>query len=386
MATAKAVLKKDYKSKDETYPLKIRLQHKNKLVDHPTGYKILEKQFVGGIVKKHDEADVINGYVQDLLAKARKYFGDCVLNDRPIKLNKVFLKTGSANFADYILHRSGQYKAKGMVIMWQKLSRFEKELNECFDSKLFLDEVTTDNLRTFESYLVKNGNHANTIAKKFRFLKQLYQSAIDEGLHTGINPFKTYKIVTYPTKKEKLQLADIETIEKLDLTGPYQDARNLFLFSYYAKGARFENCIFLESIDIRNGRIFFKTNKGQKYISVLISAKLQKVLDQYPGKPFVFPYIKKHPADNFEYRQVKDSANSQVNKYLKVVGAMAEIKIPLTFHIARHSLAFHLKKTSASIHVIKDVLGHSDTRTTEIYLKGLDDEYLDEEMKKLYGE
>jgi hypothetical protein len=39
-----------------------------------------------------------------------------------------------------------------------------------------------------------------------------------------------------------------------------------------------------------------------------------------------------------------------------------------------------------NLHVIKDALGHSESRTTEIYLKALDDERLDKEMDKLYGE
>lgn len=383
--TAKAVLKKDYKSKDGTYPLKIRLTAGNFIKYYNTDFKLEEKYFVNGVVKKHPDAQIINGIISDLLNKAKKYFADCAINGRPVDLDKVFTKQTSANFSEYISHRAQQYKDKGKIIMWQKLSRYQKELEECF-GKVFLDDITADKLRDLESYMIKNGNKANTISKKFKILKQMFQGAIDEGLYKGINPFKSYKIVTYPVKKGKLKLEEIAAIEKLELSGPYNDARNLFLFSYYAKGARFENCIFLERKHIIDGRIMFHTNKGKKYLSVLISKKLQAILDQYPTGNYIFPYIKEPPADEFIYRSVKDSANTLVNSYLKVVAGLAQIKIPLTFHIARHSIAYHLKKTSTSIHVIKDVLGHSDTRTTEIYLQGLDDEYLDEEMKKIYGE
>lgn len=383
--TAKAVLKKDYKSKDGTYPLKIRLTAGNFIKYYNTGYKLEEKYFANGIVKKHPDAPIINGIVSDLLNKAKIYFADCAINDRQIDLDKVFTKQTSTNFSDYLSHRGQQYKNKGKIIMWQKLSRYQKELDECF-GKLYLDEINSDKLRDLEIYMVKNGNKANTISKKFKILKQMFQGALDEGLHKGINPFKSYKIQTYPVKKGKLTLDEIKSIETLELAGPYNDARNLFLFSYYAKGARFENCIFLQRKDIVDGRIMFHTNKGKKYLSVLISKKLQSILNQYPNGNYVFPYIKETPADEFIYRSVKDSANTLVNSYLKVVAGLAQIKIPLTFHIARHSIAYHLKKTSTSIHVIKDVLGHSDTRTTEIYLQGLDDEYLDEEMKKIYGE
>jgi integrase len=384
MPTAKAVLKKDYKSKDETYPLKIRLQSGDTIKYHNTGYKLKEKYFVDGSVKKHPDADIINGITSGLINQAKKYFADCAINGRAVNLEKVFTKQSSANFSDYLLHRAGQYKEKGKIIMWQKLTRYEKELNECF-GKLFLDEINNDKLRMLENYLIKNGNKANTIAKKFSILRQMFSGAVKDGLYSGLNPFESYKIQTYPAKKEKLTAEQIEAIEKLDLTGPYNDARNLFLFSYYTKGSRFENCIFLERKNIIAGRIYFETNKGHKNISVLITSKLQRILDQYPTGQYVFPYIKETPADEFIYRSVKDSANTLVNRYLKVVTGLAKIPIPVTFHQARHSVSFHLKKAGVNISSIQDVLGHSSVRTTEIYLKSLDDESLDEEMKKVYG-
>jgi integrase len=141
----------------------------------------------------------------------------------------------------------------------------------------------------------------------------------------------------------------------------------------------------LERKNIIAGRIYFETNKGHKNISVLITSKLQRILDQYPNGQYVFPYIKETPADEFIYRSVKDSANTLVNRYLKVVTGLAKIPIPVTFHQARHSIAYHLKKAKVETNFIQDVLGHSSSRTTEIYLKSLDDESLDEEMKKVYG-
>jgi len=74
-----------------------------------------------------------------------------------------------------------------------------------------------------------------------------------------------------------------------------------------------------------------------------------------------------------------------VNRDLKTIAALCNIKKNLTFHMARHTFADHLKQTSTSIHVIQDSLGHSDARTTQMYLTSLGDERLDKEMDKLYG-
>lgn len=44
----------------------------------------------------------------------------------------------------------------------------------------------------------------------------------------------------------------------------------------------------------------------------------------------------------------------------------------------------HLKQKGVEMAAIKDILGHSDTATTERYLQALDDEMLDSEMDKVY--
>jgi integrase len=129
----------------------------------------------------------------------------------------------------------------------------------------------------------------------------------------------------------------------------------------------------------------FKTNKGNKHISVKIHSRLQAIIDAYEGD-FLFPFVKAMPGCKKEYKKMIDSLNVVVNRNLKIVADLAGITKVLTFHIARHTFAFHLKKKTDSIHVISDSLGHSRSQTTEIYLQSLDDEYLDKELDKLYGE
>ena len=58
---------------------------------------------------------------------------------------------------------------------------------------------------------------------------------------------------------------------------------------------------------------------------------------------------------------------------------------PFSMHQARHSFASQLMEHTDSIHVIKEALGHSDYRTTQIYLSSLSDKIIDNEVDKLYG-
>lgn len=383
MAAIKVMLDTRY---DNTHhPIIIRIAHGKKRKYIPTHYKIEEKHWNGDRVIKHKDAAVINSRISDIISKIEKYLADCHTQGRPINLNMALAGPAGQSFNDYLKHRAKQYDKKEMIIIARKTRRIEAELQACYGGQIFFGEITQDRLREYEAWLIAKGNVANTRYQKFKFLKQFFSQAIVEEKATGINPYKLYKINTKPVQKEKLTMDEIKKVEDLQLSpGPVDDARNLFLFSYYCKGQRFEQCIMFKRDQVKNGRIFFKSNKGEKFISVLIHGRLKQLLKNYKGKGFVFPYVHETPTSRKIYVKNIDSCNVVVNRNLKIVAALAGIKT-FTFHQARHTFAYHLKKVASSISVISDSLGHSSSRTTEVYLKALDDEFLDSEIGKLYG-
>lgn len=407
MATVKPLLYTRYQSKDKTYPVIVRVREGKQTRDIPTGWKITVKHWKGTMVGSgHPDAVYINSKIAEIESQAKAYIADCRLKNRPIKLDLIGQQRASYSFNAFLLHRAKQYAAAEMYVMEAKVRRFDREFRVCFtpgltfddldeDTRLkrllrgnetYFDDINQDLLRVYETFLINQGNVNNTRHKKFEFLGKFYTEAVNDGRAQEPNPFKLYKIASKPVRKEKLTEEELKAIEALQLKlGPVNDARNLFLFSYYCKGARFENCIMAKRSDVVNDRVMFKTNKGNKYISVKIHTRLQAIIGAYEGD-FLFPYIKVMPAGKKEYKKKIDSLNVIVNRNLKIVASLAGITKELTFHIARHTFAFHLKKKTDSIHVISDSLGHSRSQTTEIYLQSLDDEYLDKEMDKLYGE
>lgn len=387
MPTAVPVLNTQYESKDG-YQIIIRLIHGKQQRKIKTGFKV-EKKFWNGeaVSSKHPESALINAKISQMISQAKKYFAEMGLHNRPVNLDLVFAQhqTGHS-FSDYLLKRADDYGKKDMPVMKRKLQGFAKEIKQCFGRIIYFDEINTELLRQLEAHMIKNKNVNNTRHKKFKFLKQFYDQAVNDKMAELPNPFAGYKIPVKPTRKEKLSLQEIKAIEKLKLKpGRADQVRDLFLFSYYAKGARFENCLMLKLSDIKADRIYFKTNKGEKHLSVKIHDRLRVILDKYKGKGFVFPFVKSAPEDKLEYLKMVDSWNTVVNRQLKLIGILAELPMKLTFHLARHTFAQHLKIGAANIHVIKEAMGHSDIRTTEIYLKALGDESIDVEMNKLYG-
>lgn len=386
MATITLVHDKRYESKNGVHPVVVCVHHQGKRKYIKTGIKLPDSQFADGKVKNHVNAKILNAQISSKVGEIEKYIANCQLNNKPIHLDLIGTNKNSYSFIDYLTHRAEQYRQKGQIVMDRKLRCFAKELTDCFERDILFEDINADMLRDFEAYLIRQGNVNNTRAKKFKFLRQFFGQAIDEGKTDGRNPFKFYNIPIKPVKKDKLTAKDIAKIESLNLTdGPVNDTRNLFLFSYYAKGARFENCVTLHHSQIKNGRISIRTNKGGKFITVKIHSRLQKLLNKYRGKGLVFPFISDIPEDPKTYLETIASCNTVVNRNLKIIAALCKIKNNLTFHIARHTFADHLKSATGNINIIQDSLGHSDQRTTQIYLKSLGDEILDKEMDKLYG-
>jgi integrase/recombinase XerD len=386
--TVNVLLRKSYKAKDGTYPIVIRVEHGGKQRVISVGYRVKEAFWKAGEVSgRHPSAQLINSAISTKLAEVKKYLADCSLHNKPVHLDLIGTGKQSYSFTEYLEHRAKQYRAQGKPIMWRKVDRFARELRQAFGREVHFDDITADSLRELDRHLINNGNGQNTRHKKFKFLTEFYAHAIDEGKAPAPNPFKKYKINPKPVKKEKLSQAEITAIEDLKLKpGPVNDARNLFLFAFYCHGLRFGNCVLLRRKDINNGRIEIRSSKGNKHLNIKIHSKLQMLIDCYPSKDFVFPFVKAMPEGEEEKIKLIASLNTIANRNLKIIQGLAEIKKKLTFHLSRHAFAYLLMQKTDSIHVIKEALGHSDYRTTEIYLKALDHSVIDAETRKLYGD
>ena len=74
---------------------------------------------------------------------------------------------------------------------------------------------------------------------------------------------------------------------------------------------------------------------------------------------------------------------TKVNKRLKEIGEALNLPIPLTTYVARHSQATVMKKAGVSTAVIREIMGHSSERVTQIYLDSFDNEQINNAMKNL---
>jgi integrase len=379
MATISVILNTYYTAKDNLYPIIVKLRSGSEYRDVKTGYRVLESQWDAKRkeVIKHPDKEIINARISDIKRELNLSISDAISSNKPLSLKQI-TKPGTQSYIDYLTKRADQYISLNQKTIAGRVRWAAGELSELFGNISF-EDVDSNTLRAYHASLKKK-NKPNTIHKRFAMLRQLFTNAVNEGVYIGSNPFNQYKVKTAPIKKDKLTTDEIGSLEKLKLKGSVELARDMFLLSYYAKGIRFENVVFLHSREIHNNRIYIKTNKGEKSISIELHPKLKAILKKYNKTGYIFPVVKDHT----DKRKFLDGINVLINRDLKIAAAAAGITKNLSFHLARHSIAMQLKKQGVSTGAIQDILGHSSVSITERYLNSLDDESLDKEMDKVY--
>lgn len=134
----------------------------------------------------------------------------------------------------------------------------------------------------------------------------------------------------------------------------------------YSAGLRVSETVHLRIKDIDSNRmtIFISRSKGKKDRIVNLSPLLLDILRSYlrkeKTKPTRFLF---EGARQGEPYSVRSAQQIFINARIK-----AGISKAVSFHSLRHSFATHLLEKGVDIKYIKEILGHFDIRTTEIYL------------------
>lgn len=383
MATVKVQLKKHRAKNDGTYPIVIYIYEVRPQYIY-VGYSVKEEQFRDGQVRKHPDAAIINARIED---KRADIIGSIVPNVGYVPGIKQS-QASRANFCDYVRKRAKQFRTAHQIDFAYKCDNMAKEMASIKGRDIYCGEIDMDFIRAYVAHCKSIPNTHNTVMGKLKNLCTLYNQAVAEGFASMPNPFDFYERKLDPVAREKLTMEQMNNIENLQL--PEQSTvwhvRNSFLLSYYCQGMRFESACMLKWEHIRPDGIYYQMNKGKKWRRLEIHPKLQGILDLYTGsRPYVLPFFKEEVKNPVHLRKMKGSASAIANEYLKIIGNMAEVPYPITFHMARHTFAHLAKTKGVSTDVIKDALGHSDMKTTEGYLKSLDDSRINEAVRGVWG-
>lgn len=254
----------------------------------------------------------------------------------------------------------------------QSFSRFRRGRD------LMLDEITPDLIQAYEAYLRARGAVPNTTSFYMRILRAVYNRAVESEAIEQRNPFRHVYTGTERTVKRAIPIAAISRIKNLELPrGSKMDfARDMFMLSFYLRGMSFVDMAFLRKKDRADNHVTYRRRKTGQRLDIAWTKEMQSIVEKYPPNPtqYLLPILTNPLSDErIAYR----NRASCINRQLKTIARMTNLKIPLTLYCARHSWASAARTKGIPVSIISEGMGHDSEATTQIYLASLETSVID---------
>lgn len=254
----------------------------------------------------------------------------------------------------------------------QSFSRFRRGRD------LMLDEITPDLIQAYEAYLRARGAVPNTTSFYMRILRAVYNRAVESEAIEQRNPFRHVYTGTERTIKRAIPIAAISRIKNLELPrGSKMDfARDMFMLSFYLRGMSFVDMAFLRKKDRADNHVTYRRRKTGQRLDIAWTKEMQSIVEKYPPNPtqYLLPILTNPLSDErIAYR----NRASCINRQLKTIARMTNLKIPLTLYCARHSWASAARTKGIPVSIISEGMGHDSEATTQIYLASLETSVID---------
>ena len=277
-----------------------------------------------------------------------------------------------------------QMKRQGTARTYGNAYRRFKAFRE--DADLTFDELTPDMIECYEAWLIDKRLKHNSIRCYLRTLNTLLCKAVEEGLLNNTNLFSHVRLSYVKTTKRAISEKELKVIANLELpeNSTMALARDIFMFSFYMRGMPFVDIAYLRKTDLKNGMWTYCRRKTNKCLMEEWEKAKQKILDRYAhqmeNRSYLLPIIKEE--DGTEYKQYQ-RMQININRALKKIGEMAELKMPLTTYVARHTWASVARDMNIPIAVISEGMGHNSIKTTQVYLNSIDISRINEANKRI---
>lgn len=288
---------------------------------------------------------------------------------------------GLVEYTRQIADELQREKRHGNSLLYRNLAH----LFEVYKPRTTLGEINTAWLTRFEHYQrAERGMKPGGIAANMRTLRAVCNRAIKAGvMRQDWYPFRSYTLghLNQPTPKRAIAIEDIRRFVDAEPENEKERlARDLFVFSLYARGMNLVDIAHLAPENIQAGRIEYTRRKTHTPYSVALNEITTAILERYAiiGAAYCFPILSDfHDTDKRRQERIH-RVMVDTNKALRAIAARLGIAGRISFYTARHTYASALKERGISTDVISEALGHSNLKTTEIYLKQFDRAVVDQ--------
>lgn len=202
----------------------------------------------------------------------------------------------------------------------------------------------------------------------------------------GASPFAGIRIKGVRHAKRALTEGEVRRLVhpslRARLPAHLHCALDVLLFILYERGMVFQDVYNLKwDMVSSDGHIFYLRSKTHCPIDVEVTPEAARIMERYRrgDTAWVFPFL--HEGRYAGRRALsEESALRRINAQAKRIGAEADIPIPLTTYVMRHTWATLMLEAGKSVELIGQCLGHTSIQTTQIYLSNISVSRVDREV------
>ena len=295
-------------------------------------------------------------------------------------IEKFYQTTADYSITDFFTQQIQKLKndnRRGTARNYSKTLKSLKAFMKNTDSTFNI--VTEQFVESYNTFLIQRGVVRNTISFYMRIFRSVYNKAVTQKIIEQTFPFKNVYTGVDRTRKRAVTETVISQLLSIDLkkSKALQFARDLFIFSFYARGMAFVDIVYLKKSNIQNGYITYVRHKTGQELTIRIETRLQNIINQYEKKdsPYLFPILNTED-ENKAYSQYEIALN-YYNRQLKRLSKLLEPNINLSSYTPRHTWATTARNKNVPLSIISAGMGHSSEKTTLIYLTKIDNSIID---------
>lgn len=224
-----------------------------------------------------------------------------------------------------------------------------------YREKAIIDITNEDVIVYNNEYILKNNLSASFQNQIVNSIKLFFQTIRDTKMMVDkIHRPKRAKVLPNVLSKEEI---------KLILNAHSNLKHKMMLSLIYSCGLRRSELLNLKPADIdsKRGIIIIRQSKGKKDRIAPLSPKILEMLREYylGCKPKIWLFEGQVAGEPYSEKSLQSILKQALQK--------TNIKKPVTLHWLRHSYATHLLESGTDLRYIQELLGHSSSKTTEIY-------------------
>ncbi len=237
-------------------------------------------------------------------------------------------------------------------------------------------DVTPTFIKKYTQYMLTNGQSEASVSRSVASLRCYFKYLVSKKIIAESPMSDITQIHSVKKLPEILTNKEVITLLNQPAGNDFKSCRDKAMLELlYATGIKVSELISLQlsDINLNIGILHLRNQKSERIIPIYPEAI--KAISKYINSVRIFLVSD----DENEY--LFTNMNGQVMtrqgfwKIIKQYAAQAKIKKDITPHTLRHSFAAHLLENGAQLTDIKEMLGHSDISSTQIYAQIMKNKY-----------